>query len=139
MTRVAFVRLEKAEKARHCCLLAEKHFLKGERVLIVVRDREQEEQLDTFVWNWPKSSFIPHILVDEKNQNTDEPVLIAIGCRRDFGAEVLIMAHPCPIEFIRRFPTSYDFAEIHDPRLQEDSRRRFALYREAGLDPFMYQ
>ncbi|NLC70303.1 MAG: DNA polymerase III subunit chi [Desulfuromonadaceae bacterium] len=139
MARVGFIKLDKPEKARHCCLLAEQHFQEGERVLIVVRDREQGEQLDKYLWTWRKSSFMPHLLVNGQNAAPEEPVVITTTCDADFGADILIMAGPCPLEFIRHFSVGYDFAELYDAKLQEESRRRFVLYRDAGLEPFMCQ
>jgi DNA polymerase-3 subunit chi len=139
MEKIGFIRLDKPEKARHCCLLAEKHFQEGKRVLIVVNDREQGKQLDRYLWTWRKSSFIPHALVPGEGPLPEEPVLIAVGCDSDCRADILIMVHPCPVEFIRRFSAGYDFAELYDPALQEESRQRYALYREAGLGPYMCQ
>ena len=139
MTRVAFVKLEKPEKARYCCLLAEKFFQEGRRVLVVVRDQEQGQQLDKFLWTWRKASFIPHRLVTGNGDLDPEPVLIAVTPPAAGRGEILIMAQPCCVDFIRGFDLVFDFAEIYDPQLQNESRRRFLHFREAGLDPFMYQ
>ncbi|NLV24861.1 MAG: DNA polymerase III subunit chi [Deltaproteobacteria bacterium] len=139
MARVAFIKLEKAEKARYCCLLAEKHFQEGARVLIVVEHQEQATQLDKYLWTWRKTSFVPHRLATGPGDGGAEPVVIAAGCEADFGAAILIMVRPCPVEFLRRFTVVYDFAELYDAQLQEESRRRYVLYRDAGLEPFMYQ
>jgi len=132
--------LEKPEKARHCCLLAARLFQERKRVLIVVADREQEEQLDKYLWTWKKTSFIPHGRAGEKDAGgPEEPVLVTVDCDADYGADALIMVRPCPVEFVRRFPECFDFAELYDPKLQEESRHRFVVYRKAGFEPYMYQ
>lgn len=135
---VEFIALKKPEKARHCCRLAETFFNEGKRVLVVVQDEAQGRALDRFMWTWRKTSFIPHTLAGEA-ETAPEPVLITTDRDTEFHAEVLIMAAPCSIEFIRRFERVYDFAELHDPALHQESRQRFSRYREEGLEPRMQQ
>jgi len=139
MIPVEFIKLEKPEKARHCCILAEEYFNQGKRVLIVVKDQEQGQILDRFMWTWRKTSFIPHALFGEEEDCATVPVIISTDHRRDFSASILIMAAPCPVDFIRCFEQACDFAELYDSTLHQDSRRRFALYREQGLEPRMRQ
>jgi DNA polymerase-3 subunit chi len=139
MTQVEFIKLEKAEKARHCCLLAEIWLNQGKRVMIMVRDEEQGRTLDRFMWTWRKASFIPHAFLDGEKNDPDEPVLISTQNKLSCGASVLIMTTPCPVDFMRKFDYAYDFAETYDPALHEESRARFALYREEGFEPCMRQ
>lgn len=137
MIPVEFVKLEKPEKARYCCLLAEMFFDQGKQILIAVKDKEQGRALDRFMWTWRKTSFIPHALLLEKDDEADEPVLISDDKSRDYDADILIMAHPFPVDFIRRFEHAIDFAELHDQVLHKEARKRFALYREEGFEPRM--
>jgi len=136
---VEFTKLEKPEKARHCCVLAEEFFRQGKRVLIVVRDEEQGRGLDRFMWTWQKTAFIPHVFLRGNENETDEPVVITVDQDKDFGASVLIMAEPCPLEFIRRFDIACDFAELFDRTLHEEARRRYILYRDNDFVPRMRQ
>ncbi len=137
MIPIEFVKLEKPEKAHYCCLLAETYFNQEKQILIAVKDEEQGRALDRFMWTWRKTSFIPHALLLEKGDEADEPVLISDDINRDYDSDILIMAHPCPVEFIRRFAHAVDFAELHDSALHEEARKRFALYREEGFEPRM--
>lgn len=139
MTQVEFIKLEKPEKARHCCLLAEMWLGQGKRVLIMVKNEEQGKTLDSFMWTWRKTSFIPHAFLDGDENDSDDPVLISTENKRSGGPAVLIMTTPCSVEFIRKFDYAYDFAEIYDPALHEEARARFALYREEGFEPRMRQ
>ena len=139
MIPVEFIKLEKPEKARHCCLLAEEFFSRGKRILIVVKDEEQGKVLDQFIWTWRKTSFIPHAFLRGEEDEAVEPILISTGKNCDFGASVLIMAEPCPLEFMRRFEQACDFAELYDRALHEEARKRFVLYRENGFEPRMRQ
>ena len=137
MTRVEFVKLERPEKARHLCRLAEEFFQLGERVLVMVEDDNQGVTLDQFMWVWEKGSFVPHAYDNGSTECLDEPVVITVREENPNGAQVLIAGRPCTLEFARQFRTVLDFAEVHDPVLRESSRERFRCYREAGFDPVM--
>lgn len=139
MIPVEFIKLKKAEKARHCCLLADLFFQERKRILITVQDKKQGEALDRYMWTWKKTSFIPHAFWVEGEECPDEPVLISIGQNQRDGATILVMACPCPVEFIRHFELAFDFAELYDPKFHEESRLRYVRYREAGLEPRMRQ
>lgn len=135
MTRVEFIKLEKPEKARLLCELSEEFLAQGHRVLVIVEDDNQAVTLDRFMWTWQKGSFIPHAYDNGAVECIDEPVVIATAEENNNGADVLIMGKPCNLEFIRRFQTVVDFAELYDETLATDSRGRFAACREAGLEP----
>lgn len=137
MTRVEFVKLERPEKARLLCELAEEFFLRGERVLIVVQDDNQGVTLDQFLWTWKKGAFIPHVYDNGAVECIDEPVVIAIREENGNGARVLIAGRPCAVDFARQFDVVVDFAEVYDETLRDASRARFKAFREAGLAPAM--
>jgi DNA polymerase-3 subunit chi len=139
MPRVEFIRLRKAEKARHLCELAEEFLRGGQRVLITVQDGNQAMTLDRFMWTWQKGSFIPHACDNGAADCLEEPVVIAVAERNPNGARVLVMGRPCSIDFLRRFDLVIDFAETYDEALAAAARARFVRYREAGLDPRMRQ
>jgi DNA polymerase-3 subunit chi len=136
---VEFIKLKKPEKARFLCELSEECLAAGKRVLVVVQDDNQGVTLDRFMWNWKKGSFIPHAYDNGAVECIDEPVVISTNEENPNGAEVLIMGKPCSLEFMRRFKSIIDFAEVYDDELAEASRGRFASYREAGLDPRLRQ
>lgn len=137
MTKVEFIRLKKPEKAKHLCELADEYFRGGKRVLITVLDGNQGVTLDRFLWTWQKGSFVPHAYDNGAVDCLDEPVVIGTGERNPNGAQILIMGKPCSLDFVRQFEQVVDFAELYDEPLAAAARRRFALYREAGLAPGM--
>ena len=139
LTRVEFIKLEKPEKARLLCELSEDFLANGQRVVIVVQDDNQGVTLDRFMWSWQKGSFIPHAYDNGAVECIDEPVVITLSEENNNGADTLIMGKPCSLDFIRRFQSVVDFAEVYDDRLAEESRGRFAAYREAGLEPRLRQ
>lgn len=139
MPRVEFIKLRKPEKAKHLCELAEHFFGEGKRVLITVLDDNQGVTLDRFMWTWRKGTFVPHAYDNGAVDCLDDPVIIGTRERNPNGAQILIMGKPCHPDFIRQFEYAIDFAELYDDQLAGESRRRFAGYREAGLEPGMRQ
>ncbi|HKL48246.1 MAG TPA: DNA polymerase III subunit chi [Desulfuromonadales bacterium] len=139
MTRVEFVRLKKPEKARHLCELAERYFQEGQRSLISVLDDNQGVTLDRFMWTWKKGSFVPHCFDNGAVECLEEPVAIVTEESNPNNASILIMGKPLDMEFMRQFDHVFDFAELYDDELAQQSRQRFAAYRRAGFDVRMHQ
>ena len=137
MTDVTFVRLDRREKAPQVCRWAEKFFNEGLRVLIRVEDDTQAQALDRYLWTWDKGAFVPHCCDDGSSNVSDEAVVITTAEHNSNEATALIMAHPCSVEFLRDFKVAVDFAEMYDPALTEESRRRFRLFRDSGMQPRM--
>ncbi|PLX80376.1 MAG: DNA polymerase III subunit chi [Desulfuromonas sp.] len=139
MRRVDFIKLEKPEKARFLCELSEQYLAAGKRVLIVVQDDNQGVTLDRFMWTWNRTAFLPHAYDNGAVECIDEPVVITMVEENPNGASILIMAKPCSVEFMRRFESIIDFAELYADDLADASRTRFAAYREAGFETRLRQ
>lgn len=135
MSQVNFIKLERPEKAKHLCRLAEKFFVDGKRVLITVQDDNQAVTLDRFMWVWDKGSFIPHAYDNGSVDCLDEPIVITNSEKNPNAASVLIMGKPCSTDFIRHFEQVVDFAETYDDALADQARQRFTAYRSAGFNP----
>ncbi len=138
MTKVRFAKLERQEKARLLCQLAEQQYASGKRVLVLVQDENQAVTLDRFMWTWEKGSFLPHACNNGSVDCLEEPIVITAKQSNPNAASVLIMGQPCPREFIRGFELAIDFAEVFDKSLAEAARERFRNYRDAGFEPQMY-
>lgn len=137
MTRIEFIKIQRPEKARHLCELAEHYFAKGKRVLITVCDDNQGVTLDRFMWTWKKGAFIPHVYDNGRVDCLDEPVIIEAEERNPNGSDILIMGKPCSSEFIRQFALVVDFVEAYDQDLLQAARKRFVCFREAGFEVAM--
>ncbi|PNU21198.1 DNA polymerase III subunit chi [Geothermobacter hydrogeniphilus] len=139
MPKAYFVKLQRPERARHLCELAERFYLQGYRVLVTVMDENQGVTLDRFMWSWQKGSFVPHAYDNGAVECHAEPVVIGSCEQNPNSAQVLIMGGHCSLEFMRRFEIVIDFAEVYDPGAAAQSRQRFSRYREAGFAPEMLQ
>ncbi len=137
MTHVEFIKLNRPERARILCDLAEEFYLAGQRVLVMVQNDNQGVTLDQFMWTWKKGAFVPHVYENGSVECHDEPVVIVAGEENPNGAQVLLMGVQCSLEFIRHFQHVIDFAETFDEASLEESRERFRSYREHGLNPVM--
>jgi DNA polymerase-3 subunit chi len=137
LTRVEFIRLNRPERARILCDLAEEFYLDGKRVLVRVQDENQGVTLDQFMWTWKKAVFIPHVYQSGAVECHEEPVVIVSADENPNGAEVLLMGVPCSLEFLRHFRHVIDFAEAFDEERLAESRERFRCYREHGYEPAM--
>jgi len=135
--QVSFIKLDRPEKAKHLCRLAEKYSAEGKRVLITVQDDNQAITLDRFMWVWDKGSFIPHAYDNGSVDCLDEPIVITTLEKNPNASTVLIMGKPCSLEFVRHFEQAIDFAETYDDALAEDARCRFTAYRKGGFNPRM--
>ena len=137
MTHIEFVKLDRPERARVLCELAEEFSLAGQRVLVMVQDDNQGVTLDRFMWTWKKGAFLPHVYQNGSVECHDEPVVIVAGEENPNGAQVLLMGAPCSIDFMRHFRHVVDFAEAFDEERLEVSRERFKEYRQHGFAPVM--
>ena len=137
MTRIEFVKLNRPERARVLCELAEEFSLAGQRVLVMVQDDNQGVTLDRFMWIWKKGAFLPHVYQNGSVECHDEPVVIVAEEENPNGAQVLLMGAPCSMEFMRHFRHVVDFAEAFDEDRLEVSRERFKEYRQYGFAPVM--
>jgi len=137
LTRIEFVKLNRPERARVLCELAEEFYLAGQRVVVMVQDDNQGVTLDRFMWTWKKGAFIPHVYQNGSVDCHDEPVVIVAEEENPNGAQVLLMGVACSMDFVRHFRHVIDFAETFDEARLAESRERFKGYREHGFAPVM--
>lgn len=138
MTVVKFAKLERQEKIRVLCQLADEQYSSGKKIVIRVQDENQAVSLDRFMWTWDNGAFLPHAFNNGSVDCLDEPIVITVRENNPNGAPILIMGDPCSFEYIRKFELVIDFAEVYDKQLAERSRERFRKYRTHGLNPQMY-
>ena len=77
MTLVGFYVVQTAapgERLQVAARLADKAFQRGHQIYINAVDRQQAEELDTLLWSFRPSSFLPHGLYGQESSDT-----IAIG------------------------------------------------------------
>lgn len=131
--RAEFIRLRKAERARHLYELAEEFYASGQRVLILVTDDDQGIKLDNFLWTWKRDSFLPHSFDNGAVECLGDPIVIASSERNANASRVVILGRPAGLNFLRQFDVIIDFAETYDEELAAASRLRYRSYQGAGF------
>lgn len=115
------------------CRIADKAHSLGHQVYIWVANSSQGERLDSLLWSFRPSSFLPHRIDSNDEFQQAEPILIGFGCPNADQASVLINlsgSMPSPLEAFNRIN------EIVGP--DESSliagRQRYRHYQQTGLN-----
>ncbi|HED40157.1 MAG TPA: DNA polymerase III subunit chi [Chromatiales bacterium] len=140
MTRVDFYLLpDKRPNGREffACRLAEKIYKMGRTLYLHTPSVEQARQLDDLLWSYKESSFLPHSLEDEAQDNVPQ---ILIGYSDETPSElhshsdVLINLAPTVPGFFSRFERVAELIN-QEERLKVAGRERFKFYRDRGYQP----
>lgn len=136
MTRVDFYVLEHSdERSRHtlACKLAEKAYRLENTVYIHARCRADAEQLDALLWTFRDGSFVPHSLSDAEGSARASPIVIGNESDGVEPRDLLINLDDEIPGFAHAFTRIAELVTA-DENCRRLSRRRFAAYREQGLD-----
>lgn len=134
MARVDFYVLAQVdERARHmlACKLAEKAWRLENTVYIHAKNRGDAERLDELLWTFRDGSFVPHSLAGRDDGTECSPIMI--GCDdQGIGARDLLINLCDEIPpFLEGFPRVAELV-TSDETCREQSRRRYAAYRDQG-------
>ena len=138
-TLIRFLILSNDTKQKLICELTEKFYLAGKKVVILVKDDEQGNELDHLLWIWKQASFIPHLYNQQLSHKILEPVVLTAHIENNPGFEVLLLAHPVELDTVLKFKQVIDFAEKYDSMLLNSSRDRFKVYRDKKLQVETWQ
>ncbi len=131
MTRIDFYVLEasdQSELGKLACRLTEKALATGSRVYIACRDEDQTEQLDTNLWDFRHTSFIPH-----SREHDDEavPVTLGAGSPPLHHHDLLINLSNKLLDGYARFERILELVPA-DHQSRAASRELFSHYRDRG-------
>ncbi len=130
MTRIDFY-TGSQDKLRTACQLSHKAVQNGMRVLLHVPDDGMAEKLDSLLWHYPATAFMPHCRSGDAEAAT---MPVVIGRDEDFPhSELLISLHDeCPT-FFSRFERVIEIVG-HDTEEAARGRSRFKFYRDRGYE-----
>jgi DNA polymerase-3 subunit chi len=109
--------------------LVQRHFIHGERILVLVPNEAAARYVDGLLWSHPAEGFLPHA-VSERPLNA--AILITTTPQNLNQAQVLI--NLCP----GMSPITQEFQHVHDLLDETDSAKhalatqRLATYQQAG-------
>ena len=131
MTRVDFYILPEAaeeDRFQFACRLVEKAARQGHRIYLHTRDSAAAQLLDEQLWAFRPDSFVPHQLLDDKQQ-----AQIEIGCDTDpqHQHDLLVnLDHEVPL-FFSRFERVAEIV-VQDDEVIQATRKHYAFYKERG-------
>ena len=109
------------------CQLTEKAFQQGLTVLLHTSDETVSEQLDSLLWAFKPTTFLPH----ECEHNPNERVSI---CHQDDPGNhhgLLINLDPTTPDWFTRFEKAVEIV-YDDQQIIEQKRERFSFYKSRG-------
>ena len=136
MTRVDFYILPEAAKRTSdqvLCSLTGKAWKQGKSVYIHTESSERSSRLDNLLWTFKDTSFLPHGLVDQTDQEKT-PILIGHEDPPDDLHDIMInMTSSVPL-FFGRFDRLIEIvdqaSQANDSR--DKARDRYKFYQERG-------
>ncbi len=106
------------------------HFEKKEKLLIQVSDEASLNYVDELLWKVPIEGFLPHI-VSEKS--VDDFIVITKTQENLNKSPYLFNLSQEIIDLDISYKIIYDFDDYTSSKKQEKSKKRFEIYRQAGL------
>jgi DNA polymerase III subunit chi len=118
------------DRLQVACRLAAKALKQGSRMLIYAPDADTAGRLDTLMWTWPATGFVPHCR-SQAPLAAETPVLIASGEETPEGCELLLnLGAECPPHF-ERFARLLEVVSVNDEE-KASGRSRYRFYKERG-------
>lgn len=123
---------ESLSAEHYACRLALMAWEQGNRTMILTENRTQAEQLDSLMWDYPQSRFLPH---SQMHQPESAPVIIGImGQLPDEAGDVIINLSNDTVPQPQRFQRLLEFVPA-DEIQRKTAREKFLAYRNHGLKP----
>lgn len=122
-------------RLRTACRLAEKAYDQGLSVTVLARNPAEATAFDEMLWTFSDRAFVPHGLCPaEETVAEATPVLISSGELPASHHDVLInLGAEVPDDFVAYGRICEVVAS--DKRSRGDARKRWRLYRDAGVAP----
>ena len=131
---IYFVETNVAEQRALLCSWAERLFVEGRKVQIVVGSTPAAHYIDEMLWAFSQSSFVPHAIFSPEVPRV-EPVLIVFDERRIEGFDALLCDSPVSLDFMVLFETAVHFVLRDDDEKRRESRLLWQKARDMGLNP----
>ena len=126
-----YVLNDKSAKEKFACALVQKIYKQGEKIFIHTLSKLAAETLDDTLWTFQDTSFLPHALATEAN-NQDTPIIIGTY-------DQIIPAHfSIMLNLADEIPSIPDTIErvleivSGDQTERQQARKRYASYRDQG-------
>ncbi|CAB1275579.1 DNA polymerase III subunit chi [Candidatus Nitrosacidococcus tergens] len=122
------------EDERFACKLAEKVYNLGQKVYIYTESEDQVRAVDSLLWTFRQSSFVPHsVITDHNGEIPISPVLIGYQDKPNIPIDLLINLSSQIPSF---YKDSQRIAEIilQDELKRQEGRKRYRYYRSESYE-----
>jgi len=147
MSNVNFYILQKtsySDRHQFACRLCEKAWLKGHRVHIRCKNKNECEELNSVLWNFREYSFLPHIqFTEDQSKQAGEGIAPDDICREKVTLDWRINPYPSHGDMLINLTDAYpecvnDFTIIAEiviqiPEVLQTTRENFASYKKRNL------
>jgi DNA polymerase-3 subunit chi len=132
---VAFYQLLKTPLERALPKLVEKVYLSGFRILIVCESREKMELLNTVLWTFSTSAFLPHGHQGDSQQDPRRhPIWLSVAPENVNDASVIIVTSGqlIPENLTSSYEKCLDIFDGNDTSITRQARERYLQYKKRG-------
>ena len=133
MTEVLFVEVAQSRMETRACEIAERTYVRGDKLQIIAGDQQQATRLDDLLWTFRPDSFVPHRFSRGEKDEVTSPVVITIDEEKIPGFEFLLMLNYCPVEIVEQFSQVTHLVVVDNQERLEASRHYWAQLKEAGF------
>ena len=123
--KIFFIELNVQNKFRHICDIVENFYNKNITTTVFVSDSKNATNLDRQLWTWQQESFIPHVILNDYDNQFDEPVIITTNESFPAVTDALIFFDPIQSVPLDQYKYVIDFAEIYHSEKLRLSRERY--------------
>ena len=133
MTEVIFIEVTASRMEMRACEIAERTYVKGDRLQIIAADQQQADRLDSLLWTFRPDSFVPHGLLESEKDEIVPPVIICASEERFPGFDFLLMLDYCPVDIVGQFSKAIHLVILDNPERLQASRHYWTQLRDAGF------
>ena len=133
MTEVHFMEVREKRLEERACEISERLYARGERVQVAAANKEQARRLDNLLWTFRPDSFVPHRILEGRDDDPDVPVVITIGDAQILGNRHLLMLDYHRLEAVSQFAHAIHFVVIDNEERLAASRQYWVQLRDAGF------
>ncbi|SHH96127.1 DNA polymerase III subunit chi [Ferrimonas marina] len=136
MANALFYILSDARLEAFACEVVARAYRKGQGVYLHCADQAQAHRIDDLLWQFDPDRFIPHNLVGEGPRGGGP---VVVGWQDGDHAKMekrplLVNLSPDVPQFAVQFTQIIDFVPA-DEQAKAQARKRFAAYRQLGVNP----
>ena len=133
MPKIIFIEVTESRMEVSACQIAERTYLRGDRLQITAADQQQAARLDDLLWTFKPDSFVPHGFFGGEKDELLPPVVITTEPEKIPGFESLLMLDYCPVETVAQFSQAIHLVIVDNRERLAASRDYWIQLKEAGF------